>query len=321
VLLDFDFLLDQNFKMIQVEVLDAKSQKVLASYNGVGKTQTITDLKDLFVKSKPQYYPDRQSFRLEPRGRMLKDSDTFEGLGLTSGTARIYFKDLGPQIGWTTVFLSEYLGPLAMYALFYARPWFIYGEEARNAKMHWVVHLAMGCYCTHYVKRVLETIFVHRFSHATMPIMNLFKNCSYYWGFSAWISYYVNHPLYTPPSYGDRQIWGAFAAWVVFELGNFSIHWALRNLRPPGTKERRIPYPAASNPLTFLFKYVSCPNYTYEVYGWIAFTIMTQSLPAGLFALAGLYQMTVWALGKHRNYKKEFSNYPRGRRAILPFII
>lgn len=62
------------------------------------------------------------------------------------------------------------------------------------------------------------------------------------------------------------------------ELGNFSIHVALRNLRPPGTKERKIPYPD-SNPLTLLFNAVSCPNYTYEFGTWLAFTIMTQCLP------------------------------------------
>ena len=32
-----------------------------------------------------------------------------------------------------------------------------------------------------------------------MPIINLYKNCGYYWGFAALVSYYVNHPLYTPP--------------------------------------------------------------------------------------------------------------------------
>lgn len=25
------------------------------------------------------------------------------------------------------------------------------------------------------------------------------QNCAYYWGFSAWLAYYINHPLYTPP--------------------------------------------------------------------------------------------------------------------------
>lgn len=79
----------------------------------------------------------------------------------------------------------------------------------------------------------------------------------------------------------------------ICELGNLAIHVALRNLRPPGTtctcnymcvhackckskeaniilspptgtKERKIPYPT-SNPLTVIFNYVSCPNYTYEV--------------------------------------------------------
>ena len=47
---------------------------------------------------------------------------------------------------------------------------------------------------------------------------------------------------------------------------------------------------------------------------------MTQCLPAALFTLAGAYQMAVWALGKHRNYKKEFKEYPR-RKAIIPFLL
>ena len=51
-----------------------------------------------------------------------------------------------------------------------------------------------------------------------------------------------------------------------------------------GTKERKIPYPT-SNPLTILFNFVSCPNYTYEVGAWLSFTIMTQCLPGILFKL------------------------------------
>jgi len=30
--------------------------------------------------------------------------------------------------------------------------------------------------------------------------------------------------------------------------------------------------------------------------------------------------MTMWALGKHRNYRKEFKDYPR-RKAVIPFLL
>lgn len=104
------------------------------------------------------------------------------------------------------------------------------------------------------------------------------------------------------------------------ELGNLSIHLLLRNLRPPGTNVRKIPVPDA-NPLTALFNFVSCPNYTYEFTAWLSFSIMTQCLPAYLFAGAGMFQMTMWALAKHRNYKKEFKDYPKKRKSIIPFLI
>lgn len=63
-----------------------------------------------------------------------------------------------------------------------------------------LIRIAAACWTAHYAKRLLETVFVHRFSNATMPIRNLFKNCSYYWGFTAYVAYHVNHPLYMAPS-------------------------------------------------------------------------------------------------------------------------
>jgi hypothetical protein len=46
-----------------------------------------------------------------------------------------------------------------------------------------------------------------------------------------------------------------------------------------------------------------------------------QFIKALLFTLAGAYQMMVWAQGKHRNYRREFEKYPRGRKAIFPFLV
>lgn len=45
----------------------------------------------------------------------------------------------------------------------------------------------------------LSFIMCCRYSKGYMPIANLFRNCSYYWVFAAFVSYFINHPLYTPP--------------------------------------------------------------------------------------------------------------------------
>lgn len=277
------------------------------------KSSDVGQIKRLICEQKRNLYPERIGLRAEAKGKMLPDGEQV-------ASTTLYFKDLGPQIGWSTVFICEYAGPLFCYLITYLRPSLFYGPGADAKPYHYAVHLAAACWSFHYAKRILETLFVHRFSKATMPMMNLFKNCTYYWGFALYVGYYINHPLYTPACFKDVQIYAGLLGFLFSELGNFSIHIALRNLRPPGTKERRIPMPGA-NPFTTLFNFVSCPNYTYEIAAWVSFSIMTQTLPALLFTAAGGYQMIIWALGKHRNYKKEFSNYPRGRKSIIPFVI
>ena len=57
---------------------------------------------------------DRQALKSELKGKTLSDETTLGSLGL-SGDSTLYFKDLGPQIGWGTVFLAEYAGPLFVY--------------------------------------------------------------------------------------------------------------------------------------------------------------------------------------------------------------
>lgn len=307
---------------INVEIFHSKSLKSIANLE-LNSDSTILDVKNAFNVQKSYLYPDRQMLRIEATGKPLKDEDKLADLKTklsdpSTPSIKLYFKDLGPQVGWITVFLTEYAGPLFIYLFFYMRPGFIYGHK--SGKYLPVVNYACAAWTFHYAKRLLETLFVHRFSHSTMPIRNIFKNSAYYWGFAAFVAYFVNHPLFTSAYFGNTQIYIGVVGFIFNVLGNFSIHLALRFLRPAGSKVRKIPV-ATANPFTLLFNFVSCPNYTYEIGSWIFFTIMVQSVAAGLFTLAGAYQMTVWALGKHRNYRKEFEKYPRGRKAIIPFII
>ncbi|XP_076234206.1 very-long-chain enoyl-CoA reductase [Calliopsis andreniformis] len=300
---------------MQIQILTAKSSKFVANLT-LKPTTTIKEIKEELFKAMKAPYIPRQSLRLEPRGKSLSDSDTLKSLSISDG-GKLYLKDLGPQISWKTVFLVEYAGPLFLYLWIYQRPWIFYGD-VDTSKIDTTVHVAAICWSIHYAKRLLETLFVHRFSHATMPLRNLFKNCSYYWLFAMYVAYHVNHPLFTAPS--KLQFYVGVAMFTLCEVGNLSVHLALRNLRPAGSTVRKIPVPT-KNIFTVLFNFVSCPNYTYEIGSWIGFTIMTSCLPAGLFTLAGAYQMTIWALGKHKAYKKEFAQYPKSRKAIFPFII
>lgn len=52
-----------------------------------------------------------------------------------------------------------------------------------------------------------------------MPVFNLFKNCTYYWGFAAFVGYFVNHPLYTPPPL--NRSYAALLFSLACQLANF----------------------------------------------------------------------------------------------------
>ncbi|XP_038160193.1 very-long-chain enoyl-CoA reductase isoform X1 [Cyprinodon tularosa] len=303
----------------EVEIIDAKTKEQLCFLDKVAPHSTIGDIKNLFYKSYPQWYPARQALRLDPKGKLLKDHEILQNLPVGT-TATMYFKDLGPQLGWTTVFFAEYIGALLTYLVFFFRVPYVYPHTyAFTSSSHPVVTFACVCHTLHYMKRLMETIFVHRFSHGTMPLRAIVKNCAYYWGFSAWLAYYINHPLYTPPSYGELQVNYALFTFVMCEMGNLSIHISLRNLKVDGLRVRKFPMPT-KNPFTWLFFFVSCPNYTYEVGAWMSFTVMTQCLPVAIYTLFGFIQMSIWAKGKHKAYLREFKDYPSVRMAIIPLI-
>lgn len=86
---------------------------------------TIKELK-VQIQTSKKISVHRQALKLDVKGKTLSDSDTIDSLDLRSGS-KIYLRDLGPQIGWSTVFLAEYAGPLVVYLWVYTRPWIFYG--------------------------------------------------------------------------------------------------------------------------------------------------------------------------------------------------
>ena len=220
----------------------------------------------------------------------------------------VYVKDLGPQIAWRTVFLVEYLGPIIIHPMLLA---LLPSSPPSTAQILSCVLITL-----HFVKRELETLFIHRFSAATMPARNIFKNSAHYWLLAgANIAYWI----YRPDSPTARQqnpifIYGGLLLFILGEVGNLSTHITLRNLRSAGGKERGIPSGLG-------FDLVTCPNYMFETIAWTGIAAVTWSLSTLLFVIVAVGQMGVWAGGKEKKYRLEFGGkYKKKRSVILPGI-
>jgi very-long-chain enoyl-CoA reductase len=206
-------------------------------------------------------------------------------------------RDLGPQFSYFGVFLIEYLGPLLI--------WPFLALVLRPAATPYFV-LASIMWILHYVKRILETIFVHTFSRPTMPLRNVFKNSAYYWGFATAIVICVAN---RDGSVGLFEFL-CFGGFFVCEVLNFYCHIHLRNLRPKGSVAHVLPK-------GFLFDQIACPNYTTEILAWTCFAGFVKVIPAFLFVLGGTYQMWIWAGQKKVKLVAEYPVVKR-RGRLLP---
>ncbi|KAI7868609.1 3-oxo-5-alpha-steroid 4-dehydrogenase-domain-containing protein [Spinellus fusiger] len=301
---------------MKITIHNRKPQKnfpFVFELEGTPSTVKVSQVSEALANKFPKYSVERQRLTTEDK-RVLAGDQTLEEAGLKDNEV-IYFKDLGPQIGWRTVFLIEYAGPLFIHSLFYYLPSIFYSGKVTHSPMQTAVY---GMVMLHFLKRELETVFVHRFSCGTMPFTNVFKNSAHYWLLSGVnFAYWVYGPWYdltkVASKRSDMWLYGCIAIWAWAEVSNFITHVTLRQLRPPGTRVRAIPF-------GYGFDLVSCPNYFFETVGWTSLCFLTISWSVFLFNIVATGQMYVWAIKKHKNYRKEFSDYPRNRKSMFPFI-
>lgn len=122
-------------------------------------------------------------------------------------------------------------------------------------------------------------------------------------------------PAQRPAPYGW---WNAVAIllFVIGEVGNFSAHVTLMNLRSAGGSERGIPTGGVFSMIP-----VTCPNYFFEIVAWIGIWMANRSLSTLLFLVVAGGQMGVWAMKKEMRYRREFGDkYGRKRFVMLPGI-
>lgn len=203
--------------------------------------------------------------------------------------------------------------PLALYPL---RP-LLYPGAVPLPAPSFLQQLTCGLLFGHFLKRELETLFIHSFSLDTMPARNIFRNSGHYWLLSGVnVAYWVYSPTAKAVQAPNPLVlYLGLVLYAVGELGNLSNHLTLKNLRKPGSRERGIPRGLG-------FNWVTCPNYFFEIVAWIGMYLVSNlSLSILFFITIGGGMMFVWAKGKETRYRKLFgANYKKKRFAMIPFV-
>jgi protein-S-isoprenylcysteine O-methyltransferase Ste14 len=104
---------------------------------------------------------------------------------------------------------------------------------------------------------------------------------------------------------------------AIFGVGlvmNLHADTVLLNLRQPGETGYKVPHGA-------MYRFVTSPNYLGELLEWFGWALMTWSLAGLAFAMYTAANLVPRAISNHAWYREKFSDYPRERRALLPFIL
>lgn len=219
---------------------------------------------------------------------------------------RHYREGWGPQVpnwlGWVLMESPAVLIFCGVFAL-----------GAHRAEL--VPLLLLGLYQVHYVHRTFVFPFRLRSRHRPMPLFIVgsgfaFNALNAYIN-ARWISHlgeYAAGWLLEP-----RFLIGV-AIFVIGYAINKRADRILLALRQPGETGYRIPR-------GWLYELVSCPNYLGEIMEWTGWAIATWSLPGLAFALYTVANVGPRALANHRWYRETFPDYPRQRRALVPFVL
>lgn len=239
--------------------------------------------------------------------------------------AEFFVKDLGPQVSWRLVFVVEYLGPILVHTLVY----YLSKNPAMVRKYHsgsteynpFMNKLAYTLIMAHYLKREFETLFVHQFSQSTMPLFNIFKNSFHYWVLNGAIALgYFGYGFI----FSDERLFKAYSTLRLNNLGALValftlaeswvayIHIKLRlwgeAQKKKGNVKNRVPINDG------IFALLVAPNYAFESWAWIMFSLIFKlNVFALFFTAVSVTQMYVWAQKKNKKYGTR-------RAFMIPYI-
>ncbi len=168
---------------------------------------------------------------------------------------------------------------------------------------------------THYVHRSFIYPFRLRDAKKPMPVAIaamaiIFNHVNSYLN-ARWISEFGQYQLadFTQPHFIIGVL--GFVGGMALNIRADNILFALRK---PGDEGYQVP---TGGP----YRWVSSPNYLGELVEWGSWALATWSLAGLSFFLFTLANLLPRALANHQWYRKTFGDYPKERRAIIPYLL
>jgi len=108
-----------------------------------------------------------------------------------------------------------------------------------------------------------------------------------------------------------------FIVGILLFISGFFINrqadFILQHLRRPGESEYKIPQGG-------LYRWISCPNYLGEIIQWLGWALATWSLAGFAFFIWTIANLVPRALKNNEWYRDTFPQYPKNRRALIPWV-
>ncbi|KAK2549736.1 Very-long-chain enoyl-CoA reductase [Acropora cervicornis] len=211
---------------------------------------------------------------------------------------------MNPRLGWALCYGLPAVVQIAL--------WYSAGMPQSTYQL-----VAMGTYVVHFLKRVLEALFVHKYSKKWSFFSALQVSLFYTLGSAVqhyWCNVYTDEDLAAKLSSDDLALIVGFVLYLIGEFLNGYHHYELACLRPAaGSATYSVPESA-------LFRFVVCPHYCFELVAWFGMAVVCQHF--GIY-LGWMVMVTYLAGRSHQTqqwYQKKIDNFPTDRRNMFPGI-
>ncbi|KAI3748222.1 hypothetical protein L6452_11166 [Arctium lappa] len=197
--------------------------------------------------------------------------------------------------------------------LFYT-PSFLMGLASFAIFNHQDLRFVMVVYILtiHFFKRILEVLFVHKFSG--FMIVNAAITIGLSYAVSTATMIYAQYLSQESPKPCIDLKYIGLGMFLIGITGNFYHHYILSNLRTKGEREYKIPKGG-------LFGLVICPHYLFEIIEFIGISFISQTTFAFCFILGTIFLLMGRSHATRNWYASKFGEeFHKDIKALIPYL-